>query len=185
MRTTLTETPLAGLLVVETDCFQDERGFFTESWNARDFRSAGLDASFVQDNHSRSARNVIRGLHYQDARAPVGKLVRCTRGTVYDVAVDLRAQSPTFGQWYGLELSAGNRKQLWIPAGFAHGFAALEDACEVQYKQTGYYRPDREGGIVWNDPDLAIAWPVAGPILSDRDRDLPRFADYRKNPAFP
>ena len=184
MRTTLTETPLEGLLVVGIDGFEDGRGFFVESWNARDFRAAGLDAAFVQDNHSRSSRHVIRGLHYQDARAPVGKLVRCTRGALYDVAVDLRAESPTFGRWFGIDLSADNMKQLWIPAGFAHGFAALAEPTEVQYKQTGYYRPDCEGGILWNDPDLGIDWPVADPVLSERDRAHPRFADYRNDPAF-
>ena len=184
MKTTLTATPLEGLFVVDVDRFEDERGFFVESWNERDFRAAGLDETFVQENHSRSGRNVLRGLHYQDATAPLGKLVRCTFGAIFDVAVDLRSNSRTFGQWYGMELNAANKKQLWVPIGFAHGFATLSEAAEVQYKQTGFYRPECEAGLRWNDPDLEISWPIATPILSVRDRRHPDFAEYRANPAF-
>lgn len=184
MKTTLTRTPLDGVLVVEIDWFEDERGFFMESWNQRDFREAGLDATFVQENHSRSAKNVLRGLHYQDMRAPLGKLVRCTAGRIFDLAVDLRSGSKTFGGWFALELSAENKKQLWIPAGFGHGFQTLSEIAEVQYKQTGYYRPDAEGGVAWDDPDLGIEWPIGNPIVSMRDRQHPSFAAYRNDPAF-
>src|SRR5688572_4719772 len=145
MRITVTHTPLEGVLLIEGVVFEDERGFFMESWNQRAYAEAGLPHVFVQDAHSCSKRGVIRGLHYQDLSAPLAKLVRCTAGSIYDVAVDLRAGSPTFGQWYATELSAGNRRQLFVPVGFAHGFQALTDGTEVQYKQTGFYTPSAEG----------------------------------------
>src|SRR6478672_9402038 len=140
MKTRITETPLAGLLLVDIEYFQDERGFFVESWNKRDFSAAGIHSDFVQDSHSASRYGVLRGLHYQDMRAPLGKLVRCTVGRVLDVAVDLRVSSKTFGQWFSIELSSENQTQLYVPVGFAHGFATLADVCEVQYKQTDFYR---------------------------------------------
>jgi dTDP-4-dehydrorhamnose 3,5-epimerase len=164
--------------------FADARGFFLESWNRKKFADAGIDADFIQDNHSKSTGKVIRGLHYQDLRAPTAKLVRCTAGKILDVAVDLRVESPTFGRQYTIELSAENKTQLFVPVGFAHGFATLAEVCEVQYKQTGYYVPQAEGGIVWNDPDIDVLWPYKDPVMSDRDKAQPSFAEYRKKPAF-
>jgi dTDP-4-dehydrorhamnose 3,5-epimerase len=184
MRTRITPTPLEGLSIVNVDYFKDERGFFIESWNRRHFAEAGLPADFVQDSHSASRFGVLRGLHYQDMRAPMGKLVRCTVGRILDVALDLRAGSPTFGRWFSMELTAENKTLLYIPVGFAHGFATLSEHCEVQYKQTEYYNPEAEGGIAWNDPDVAIDWPYPNPVLSKRDQALASFAEYRKRPAF-
>ena len=184
MKTRVVRTPLAGVVVVEIDCNWDDRGFFIESWNKGDFAAAGLEVEFVQDNHSRSSRNVLRGLHYQDMTAPIGKLLRCTLGSVFDVAVDLRKSSPTFGKWFGIELSADNKKQLYIPAGFAHGFAVLSDYAELQYKQTGYYAPASEGTLAWDDPDIGIAWPISNPVLSKRDQNGMSLREYSKNSAF-
>ena len=160
------------LLVLTPRVFGDERGFFFESFNARSFEEAtGLHIDFVQDNHSLSQKGVLRGLHYQLPPQAQGKLVRVIRGAVFDVAVDIRASSPTFGRWDGLELSAENKKQLWIPPGFAHGFLTLSEEAEVLYKAGGFYAPDLEGHIVWNDPDLGIDWPLEGqPILSEKDQ---------------
>ena len=184
MKTHVTTTPLAGLAVINIDFFQDERGFFIESWNKKDFDDAGLSFDFVQDSHSRSSRNVLRGLHYQDLSAPMTKLVRCTVGKILDVAVDLRMSSPTFGRWFSVELNAENKTQLLVPIGFAHGFLTLTDFCEVQYKQTGYYHTSAEGGIAWDDPELGIDWPVKDPILSKRDQNQLSLRQYRENPAF-
>jgi len=185
MKMRMNKTPLDGLLVVEIDFFRDERGFFMESWHKRDFAEAGLPYEFVQDSHSRSTYSVLRGLHYQDMRAPIVKLVRCTVGRVFDVAVDLRVSSPTFGQWFGIELTAENKTQLLVPLGFAHGFLTLSDVCEIQYKQTEYYRPEAEGGVAWNDKDIAIDWPLRNPpILSRRDQNQPSLKQYLQNPAF-
>jgi dTDP-4-dehydrorhamnose 3,5-epimerase len=169
---------------VDIDFFSDERGFFIESWHQRDFAEAGLDLSFVQEGHSRSGRNVLRGLHYQDMTAPMGKLLRCTVGAIFDVAVDLRVDSATFGQWFGIELSAENKTQLYVPEGFAHGFATISDVAEVQYKQTGFYTPSSEGTVSWNDPDIGIAWPISDPILSARDQNGISLREYRNKPAF-
>ena len=185
MKMRMNKTPLDGLLVVEIDFFRDERGFFLESWHKRDFAEAGLPYEFVQDSHSRSTYSVLRGLHYQDMRAPIVKLVRCTVGRVFDVAVDLRVSSPTFGQWFGIELTAENKTQLLVPLGFAHGFLTLSDVCEIQYKQTEYYRPEAEGGVAWNDKDIAIDWPLRNPpILSRRDQNQASLKQYLQNPAF-
>ena len=184
MKTRLVPTPLDSLVVVEIDYFQDERGFFIESWHKRDFASAGLDIEFVQEGHSRSGRGVLRGLHYQDMTAPMGKLLRCTVGRVFDVAVDLRVSSPTFGKWFGLELSADNKEQIYVPVGFAHGFATLSEFAEVQYKQTGFYTPSSEGTLSWNDPDVGIQWPITNPTLSKRDQNGMTLKDYLKKPAF-
>ncbi len=164
-------TPLDGVLVLEPKVFGDARGFFFESFNAHDFETAtGVHTSFVQDNHSRSARGVLRGLHYQ-IRQPQGKLVRVVAGEVFDVAVDIRKSSPTFGKWYGHVLSAENKCQLWIPAGFAHGFLVLSDTADFLYKTTDYWAPEFERCIAWNDPDLAIDWPFAdtAPLVSAKD----------------
>ena len=184
MKTHVTTTPLDGLLVINIDFFQDERGFFIESWNKKDFVEAGLPVEFVQDSHSRSGYKVLRGLHYQDMRAPIAKLVRCTVGSILDIAVDLRISSPTFGKWFSVELNADNKTQLFVPVGFAHGFATLTDVCEVQYRQTGFYQPQTEGGIAWNDPDVGIRWPFNDPVLSKRDQNQRSLKQYRENPAF-
>lgn len=184
MKTTLTQTPLAGLVLVNIDYFRDERGFFIESWHVRDFESAGLPMTFVQEGHSRSTSNVLRGLHYQDMTAPMAKLIRCTRGEIFDVAVDLRVSSPTFGQWYGARLSEENKTQMYVPVGFAHGFVTLTDAAEVQYKQTGFYTPSSEGTLTWNDSEVGVEWPVVEPLLSKRDQQGRSLAEYRRNPAF-
>lgn len=172
-----TETPIPGLLVVEPRSFPDGRGFFMETFKATEFERAGIPGPFVQDNHSKSARGVLRGLHFQRPPHAQGKLVRVTTGRVWDVAVDLRFGSPTFGKWQGLELSADNRRMFWLPAGFAHGFVALEDDTELQYKCTAEYHGPSDAGIRWDDPILAIRWPDLGvpPVLSDKDARLPAF----------
>jgi len=175
---------LAGLVVVNIEYNRDDRGFFIESWHRKDFAAAGLLYDFVQDSHSRSRHKVLRGMHYQDMRAPMAKLVRCTVGRILDVAVDLRVSSPTFGKWFSIELSADNQTQLLVPVGFAHGFATLSDVCEVQYKQTEFYQPSYEGGIAWNDPDLGVNWPFHDPILSNRDQNQQSLKQYGENPAF-
>jgi dTDP-4-dehydrorhamnose 3,5-epimerase len=163
-------TGIPDLLIVEPTVFGDERGFFFESYNARKFtEQTSIEAEFVQDNHSRSARNVLRGLHYQ-VRQPQGKLVRVVAGSVFDVAVDLRRNSATFGKWEGVELSAENKRMLWIPPGFAHGFLVLSEHAEFLYKTTDYWAPEHERCIMWNDPDLNIAWPLQEePQLSSKD----------------
>ncbi|WP_028317018.1 dTDP-4-dehydrorhamnose 3,5-epimerase [Desulfobulbus elongatus] len=164
-------TGIPDVLLIEPKVYADERGFFYESFNENRFRKAtGLNVRFVQDNHSRSVRGVLRGLHYQLPPAAQGKLVRCVAGEVFDVAVDIRKSSPTFGQWVGEYLSAENKRQLWIPAGFAHGFLTLSESAEFLYKTTGYYAPDCERILLWSDPDLAIAWPIHGkPRLAAKD----------------
>ena len=171
------ETGLPGLLLLEPKVFGDSRGFFFESFNAREFaRQTGVDLDFVQDNHSKSAAGVLRGLHYQICQ-PQGKLVRVSAGAVFDVAVDLRRTSPTFGRWYGTTLSADNHRQLWIPPGFGHGFVVISDSAEFLYKTTAYYAPEHERCIRWDDPDLGIDWPLAGPpALSVRDAEGVAFA---------
>lgn len=168
-------TALAGVLVLEPRVFGDDRGFFMESYNRRSFAQAtGLDIDFVQDNHSRSRRGVLRGLHYQ-LRQPQGKLVRVTHGAVFDVAVDIRRGSATFGRWVGVELSADNHRQLWVPPGLAHGFVVLSDSADFLYKTTDYYAPEHERSIAWDDPAIGIDWPLAAhgitaPLLSAKDR---------------
>ena|ERR1043165_6303427 len=172
----------SGLVLITLDVNGDERGFFAERYKRSQFAAAGLPTEFVQDNLSRSAPGVIRGLHYQYAPAQ-GKLVGVTRGRIWDVAVDLRPRSETLGKSYGVELSDMNGKLLWIPSGFAHGFCAIGDGpADVLYKTTAEYQPEAQGGIIWNDPDLAIEWPVPMPQLSQRDRELGTFAEYRMDP---
>jgi len=162
-------TALPDVLLLEPCVFGDERGFFYESWNKRAFAEAGVEAEFVQDNHSRSAHNVLRGLHYQVEHAQ-GKLVRVTAGEVFDVAVDIRRSSPTFGRWVGMILSAETKSMLWIPPGFAHGFLVLSQAAEFLYKTTDYWYPQHERTLLWNDPALGIAWPLDGPpTLAPKD----------------
>lgn len=167
----VTKTQLEGVLILEPKVFGDERGFFMESFNQRVFDEAvGHHVEFVQDNHSRSTKGVLRGLHYQ-LQQPQGKLVRVTRGAVFDVAVDIRKSSPTFGQWVGVELSESNHRQLWIPAGFAHGFVVTSDSADFLYKASQYYAPTHERSILWNDPDIGIEWPDFGgePTISVKD----------------
>jgi len=173
------QTPLPGVLLIEPKVFGDTRGFFLESYHEDRYREAGIPLRFVQDNHSRSRHGVLRGLHYQVTR-PQGKLVRVTAGEVFDVAVDIRPGSPSFGKWFGANLSGENHRQLWIPPGFAHGFAVLSDSADFLYKCTDYYRPEDEGGIAWDDPDLAIEWQVNGPQLSAKDLNYPRLKDVPK-----
>lgn len=168
----VTPTAIPGVLIIEPKVFGDARGLFFESFNQKAFNEAtGLDESFVQDNHSRSSKGVLRGMHYQ-LQQPQGKLVRVIRGAVFDVAVDIRKSSPTFGRWVGVELSEDNHKQLWVPAGFAHGFLVLSESADFLYKTTDYYAPAHERCIAWNDPSLGIEWPTLGnePRLSAKDQ---------------
>ena len=167
------ETALPGVLLLEPKVFGDARGFFVESWNHKTFADLGLDLDFVQDNHSRSAKGVLRGIHYQ-LNEPQGKLVRVVGGAVFDVAVDLRRTSPHFGRWAGYELSAENQRMLWIPPGFGHGFLVLSESADFLYKTTAYYAPQWDRGVRWNDPDIGIAWPLEGhPQLSAKDQAAP------------
>lgn len=179
----ITPTALPDVLLIEPRVFGDERGFFMETWNAAHFAEAGLDACFVQDNHSRSSRGVLRGIHYQLAR-PQGKLVRVTAGCVFDVAIDLRRGSPNYGKWVGIELSAENNRMLWIPPGFGHGFLTLEDGTDFLYKCTEFYGPEDEHCIRWDDPALGIAWPLAElePCLSAKDQAGRAFVDAEVYP---
>ena len=167
-----TPTPIPDVLLLTPRVFGDDRGFFFESYNQKTLADvAGVTAPFVQDNHSRSSQNVLRGLHYQ-IRQPQGKLMRAIAGEIFDVAVDIRRSSPTFGRFTAQKLSAENKRMLWIPPGFAHGFLVLSESAEVLYKTTDYYAPDHERTLLWNDPDLAIPWPLAGhPILSEKDKN--------------
>lgn len=164
----IVETPLPGVIQIEPDVFGDERGFFIETYSEKRYRDAGIKESFVQDNHSRSRQGVIRGLHYQ-LNHPQGKLVRVVRGSVFDVAVDIRKGSPTFGKAAWTILSDQNHYQFYVPPGFAHGFCVISEFCDFEYKCTDFYAPDDEGTVLWNDPDLEIPWPVANPQLSDKD----------------
>jgi len=169
------DTPIADLCIIEPQLFGDERGFFYESYNAEKFATLGIVTQFLQDNHSFSTAGVLRGVHFQLPPKPMAKLVRCTRGRLWDVAVDLRKTSPTYLQWFGVELSAENKKMLYIPEGFGHGFYAFEDA-ELLYKTSNVFDGSLDSGIAWNDPQVAIQWPIPGevtPILSAKDQQLP------------
>ena len=172
-------TAIADVLILEPSVFGDSRGFFLESFNRKAFGAiTGLDVDFVQDNHSRSARGILRGLHYQ-IRRPQGKLVRVVRGAVFDVSVDLRRSSPTFGQWVGVELTEDNHRQLWVPPGFAHGFYVLSDHADFLYKTTDYYFPEHERSLSWNDPAIAISWPLeqgTEPVVSEKDKNAAKLA---------
>jgi len=180
----ITDLSPSGLKLIELKVFGDARGFFVERYRQDKFEEAGLPTQFVQDNHSRSAPGVLRGLHYQTNPAQ-GKLVGVTRGAIWDVVVDVRAGSPTYGQSYGVELSDTNGKLLWIPEGFAHGFCVLgSESADLLYKVTALYSPTTEGGILWNDPALRIDWPLTNPTISARDQTLPTFAQYQIKPAF-
>lgn len=175
------ETKIPGVVVIQPRLFPDDRGWFMETFNSDAFRAAGLPDTFVQDNHSSSSRGVVRGLHYQEPN-PQGKLVRCTRGAVYDVAVDIRHGSPTFGQWFGAELSAENNHMLWIPPGLAHGFCALGDPSDLVYKCTTLWDAKGDRSLLWNDPDIGIEWPMneADAILSSKDAAAPRLRDLER-----
>ena len=172
-------TKLIDCVIIEPKVFGDHRGFFLETFSKQRYlEDAGITLEFVQDNHSRSARGVLRGLHFQKTK-PQGKLVRVVRGAVFDVAVDMRPESNTFGQWISLELSEHNKKQLWVPPGFAHGFTALSDDTELEYKCTAYYDPEDEGSILWSDPELNIPWPIKDPTLSAKDADAALLKDLK------
>jgi dTDP-4-dehydrorhamnose 3,5-epimerase len=176
------ETALPGVLIIEPTVHGDGRGFFLETFHAERYRrEAGIELPFVQDNHSRSSRGVLRGLHAQ-RQHPQGKLVRVTRGEVFDAVVDIRRGSPTFGQWTGVTLSDSNHRQFWVPPGFAHGFVVLSETADFVYRCTDYYHPEDEIGLLWNDTEVAIDWPVAEPLLNARDRKLPTLAQLRALP---
>jgi dTDP-4-dehydrorhamnose 3,5-epimerase len=173
------KTKIEGLLIVKPQVFEDERGYFFESYNKERFKNAGLDLSFVQDNESKSQKNVLRGLHFQRPPYAQGKLVRVVKGAVLDVAVDLRKESPTYGQWEAVELSEENKLMYWIPPGFAHGFLTLRDETVFTYKCTNVYNRESEGSILWNDPEIGIDWQIKDtPILSEKDKQAPRFRDF-------
>ena len=176
----VTQTKLPGVLIIEPDVFGDARGFFIETFSSKRYEEAGLKLPFVQDNVSFSAKGALRGLHFQNPHAQ-GKLVQVLSGKVLDVAVDIRVGSPNFGQWFGETLSAENHKQMYIPPGFAHGFCVLSDNALFSYKCTDYYSPTTEGGIIWNDPDIGIAWPVSTPLVSKKDAGYPRLKDIPKD----
>jgi dTDP-4-dehydrorhamnose 3,5-epimerase len=166
------QTRLPGVVIIEPTVFQDDRGFFLETWHARKYAEAGIEVAFVQDNHSRSRKDTLRGLHFQRTR-PQGKLVRVIEGEIFDVAADIDPASPGYGQWVGVSLSADNFHQIYVPPGYAHGFCVVSEVAQVEYKCTDFYDPADEGGVMWNDPVLGIAWPTAAPILSRRDENHP------------
>lgn len=182
MRLEIESRHLNGLVVIVPEVFQDDRGFFLEAYRADQFAQHGLPTTFLQDNHSRSVRNVVRGLHFQ-WEPPMGKLMRVTLGSAFLMAVDIRHGSPTLGQWFGIEVSAENKKQVWAPAGFARGFCVLSDFAEIQYKCTGLYNNQGESGILWNDPAIGVKWPVENPILSAKDARAQTLEQWLANPA--
>jgi len=174
------KTKLKDCVIIEPRVFGDERGFFLETFQAQRYADlAGITLPFVQDNHSRSSKGILRGLHFQKSK-PQGKLVRVVRGEVYDVAVDIRQDSPTFGRWEGVILSEENKTQLWVPPGFAHGFVVLSYTADFEYKCTDYYDPSDEGAILWNDPSLDIPWPIDNPVLSEKDASAPKLVDLKR-----
>lgn len=177
----ITKTKLDGVVIIEPDVFGDNRGFFMESWNKKKMEENGLYYDFVQDNHSKSTvKGTLRGIHFQKGDKAQAKLVRCIKGAVLDIAVDLRKNSPTFKQWVGVELSAENKKQLLIPRGFGHGFVTLTDDVEFLYKADNYYAPEADAGIRWNDPDIGVEWGLETPILSEKDRKNPFLKDCKE-----
>nr|WP_296986450.1 dTDP-4-dehydrorhamnose 3,5-epimerase [uncultured Desulfovibrio sp.] len=172
-------TPLAGVMLIKPKVWGDSRGYFVETWQQERYIAAGIGAPFVQDNHSKSTYGILRGLHFQKTR-PQGKLVSVSLGKVFDAAVDIRPGSPTLGQWYGVELTQDNQWQLWVPPGMAHGFVVTSQVAHFHYKCTDYYCPQDEGSIHWNDPDLAVAWPVTQPLLSEKDNIAPSWREIQK-----
>jgi dTDP-4-dehydrorhamnose 3,5-epimerase len=177
-------TALPGVVIITPRVFRDPRGFFLESYNAEAWRKEGITTPFVQDNHSRSTCGTLRGLHFQLPPAAQVKVLRVVRGAVWDVVVDIRVGSPTFGRWIGVELTADNFRQVYVPVGFAHGFCVLSDEADILYKTSEVYSPAHERGIAWNDPQIAVSWPVANPLLSDRDRRAGSLADYLAETPF-
>ncbi|MFJ7467865.1 dTDP-4-dehydrorhamnose 3,5-epimerase [Peribacillus frigoritolerans] len=179
----ITKTKLNSVMVIEPKIFGDHRGWFTETYNEENFKKVGIDTIFIQDNHSFSAtKGTLRGLHYQKDPKAQTKLVRCTKGSIFDVAIDIRKESPTYGEWYGVELSEENKKQLLVPKGFAHGFMTLTDDVEVQYKVDELYSPEHDRGIFWNDPEIGIEWPInIQPVLSAKDENAPLLKDADNN----
>ena len=182
---TVRETPLAGVVWIDPAVHADDRGLFLETYRQDRYREAGIDLSFVQDNHSRSRQGVLRGFHYQDLSAPMAKLVRCTSGAVLDVVVDLRVGSATFGRSFAIELTGENHRQLLVPVGFGHAFLTMSPQADVEYKCSGYYDPAAEHTIAWNDAEIAAAWPTKTPIVSSKDARGMTLAAYRMRPAFP
>lgn len=182
MSFTFEKTDVDGTVLIKPRVFGDERGFFMEAFSSEDFQSAGLEMEIVQINHSRSVKGVLRGLHFQHPPFEQAKLVRCIRGEILDVAADIRPDSTTYGKHFSISLSDSNRCLLYVPRGFAHGFLVLSDVAEVEYAVDNLYAPDHEGGVIWNDPDLAIRWPVSNPILSERDKKWPILRDIRYSP---
>jgi dTDP-4-dehydrorhamnose 3,5-epimerase len=176
-----TRTAIADVIVIDPQVIPDQRGFFMETYKHSEFAAAGITDVFVQCNHSKSAKGILRGLHYQKQPKAQGKLIRALSGEIYDAAVDIRKGSPTFGEWVAVALSAKSKRMLYVPAGFAHGFCVLSEDAEIEYLTTEEYAPDFESGVIWNDPDLAINWPVAEPMLSRRDRAWPRLRDTDTN----
>ena len=172
------KTPLGGVLIIKPKVWGDARGYFVETWQQERYAAAGIDQPFVQDNHSRSAHGILRGLHFQKTR-PQGKLVHVSLGSVFDVVVDIRPGSPSFGQWYGVELTQDNQWQLWVPPGLAHGFVVTSEYAHFHYKCTEYYCPQDEGAIRWNDPDLGVVWPVECPVLSQKDAVAPSWREFQ------
>lgn len=173
------KTPIEGVLLVKPKVFGDKRGFFVETWQKKRYEEAGINLPFVQDNHSMSTKGILRGLHFQK-KHPQGKLVMVSQGEVFDVAVDLRKDSPTFGKWFGALLTAENQHQLWVPPGMAHGFVVLSETAHFHYKCTDYYHPEDEGSIRWNDPDVDVKWPISfEPVVSEKDAKAPFFADIK------
>jgi dTDP-4-dehydrorhamnose 3,5-epimerase len=177
------ESRLEGLVVIEPDVFGDQRGFLVETYRADLWRELGIDVDFVQHNHSRSARGTLRGLHFQTEPGQA-KLVRCSSGRIFDVAVDLRRDSPTFGQWEGHELDDRSHRQLFVPIGFGHGFCVLSEHADVDYQLSSYYDPATESGIAWDDPDIGVEWPIDEPLLSERDKSAPKLAEVRDELPF-
>ena len=185
MEISVIKTEIEGLLIIQPQYFQDERGFFFESYSQQRFTEHGLDLTFVQDNHSRSVQGVLRGFHYQDKKSPQYRLVRCTVGEVWDVVVDLRVGSPTLGKWYGVKLTADGKNQLLVPPEFAHGFCVLSPVAEVQYKCSNFHKAEAERTLAWDDPDIAVPWPIKDPTLSQRDRETGMsFSNYLAQPDF-
>lgn len=174
------KTKLSGVIIIEPKVFSDSRGFFKENFQVQCYREIGIDYDFVQDNYSRSQKGVLRGLHFQKTK-PQGKLVSCLRGAVFDVAIDVNPLSLTFGQYVGVELTEENHRQLWVPPGYAHGFCVLTDIADFQYKCTDYYDPYDEGGVIWNDPDVNINWPIERPLLSNKDAKLPSLKEFERH----
>jgi len=175
---------LEGVMLVTPKIMEDDRGFFLETYKASDFYAAGISEIFTQDNHSLSTKNVLRGIHFQNHPHPQGKLVRCIRGSIYDVAVDLRATSTTFGKWVAVELTAENKQMLYIPPGFGHGFSTLSDEAEICYKCTAEYNHNLDAGVIWNDEELAIDWKIENPLISEKDEKLPTLYRYFRNQGY-